>query len=973
MNSVLELFGTISLDTKEYEKGIKNSGKQADEFAKKLDGTGKSSDNAGKKIEGVGTSADKAGTSVKSGGDAANALSEKLETAGKAADQMGTELDKTGTASKTASSNIDGTRESAEKLGSSSGFSDFGEAASSASDKIQGLDGDIGTAGRAADEMSGAFESAASSADSQSSATQKLAQKLQNASGNFDDAANSADDFSDSVNGAGDSAGDAEDDLGGLEKLLKGGLFMQAAEQVAALGEKLIGFGQSAMDAFGNVDSAVRKVTGYFAETGNAAKTSANVIKSVYEHGIGDSMDSVAQAIIITKRNLGELDETTLDNLVSQGMQLEDIFGIDLSETMRGVKALMTNFGLSGQDAMDLIVAGTQNGLDKTDELGDNISEYSGKFAQAGYSSSEYFQILENGLQGGAYQLDKVNDAINEVTTGLADGTIEDNLDIFSSGTQRVFEAWKNGGATQKDVIDSIVNDIKNCDNQQQALNMSAVAFGSLGEDGSLKFVESLDAVGNKYDDVSGKSKNMLDTTLSSQQKLAGNLRQLGDAFSPLGDKLTELANNVLPYVVKGVETLMNAFDNLPAPVQDLIIAVGLAAAAFAVLLPVISTIGVLFSTFGGVIGTIAAPLGIVIGLITSAILVFENWGTVVDVASSVLSGFVGTVASVFESIRATISNALNTISNVVQVSLLLIAEIISAAAQILFLPVTFVMQNFGTQISAFFSTIGSIFSSGWAAVSSATSAAWSTIYSSVSSSLSSVLSVASSIMSGVISAISSAWNSIRSTVSSAVNAVRSTVSSGFNALVNAVSSPLNGIKNSVTNTFNSVRTTISNVINSAKSIVSSGLNAIRGYFSSLSLKFPHIKLPRFSISGSFSLNPPSVPHFSVSWYKRAMAGAYLLDSPTLFGTASGIAGGGEAGNEYIVGQNSLAATVRAEVDNAIGDTMPEVVNYLAQILQAVADGKNIYLDGKTLVGGTVEEMDKQLGKSRARFRRGLA
>ena len=973
MNSVLELFGTISLDTKEYEKGIKNSGKQADEFAKKLDGTGKSSDNAGKKIDGVGKSADKAGTSVKSGSDAAGTLSEKLEGASKAADQMGTELDKTGTASKTASSNIDGTRQSAEKLGSSGGFSEFGEAASSAGDKIRGLDGDIGTAGRAADDMSGAFDDAANSADAQSSSTQKLAQKLQNASGNFDDAANSADDFSSSVKGAGDSADDAEDELSGLEKLLKGGLFMQAAEQVATLGEKLIGFGKNAMDAFGNADSAVRKVTGYFAETGNAAQTSANVIKSVYERGIGDSMDSVAQAIIITKRNLGELDETTLDNLVSQGMQLEDVFGIDISETMRGVKGLMTNFGLSGQDAMDLIVAGTQNGLDKTDELGDNLSEYSGKFSQAGYSASEYFQLLDNGLHGGAYNLDKVNDAINEVTTRLADGTISDNLGMFSDDTQQVFEAWQNGDATQKQVIDSIVSDIQNCDNQQQALNMSAKAFGTMAEDGSLQFIESLSSVGSTYDDVGGKAQKMAKSTLSSQQELTGNLRELQNAAAPLGERLLEFANSVLPPIISVVETIANAFASLPAPVQDVIIAVGLAGAAFAVLLPIISTIGVLFSTFGGVIGTIAAPLGIAIGLITSAILVFENWGTVVDVVSSVLGGFVGTVASVFGSIHTTVSNAFNTIGNVVQVGMMLISEIISAAAQILFLPVTFVMQNFGSQISAFFGMIGSIFSSGWAAVSSATSAAWSEIYSNVSSRLSSVLSIVSSIMSSVLAAISSAWNAIRNVVSSAVNSVRSTVSSGFSALVNAVSSPLNGIKNSVTNAFNSVRNTISNVINNAKSIVSGGLNAIRGYFSGLSLKFPHIKLPHFSISGGFSINPPSVPHFSVSWYKRAMAGAYLLDSPTLFGTANGIAGGGEAGNEYIVGQNSLAATVRAEVDTAIGNTMPEIVDYLAQILQAVADGKNIYLDGKTLVGGTVEEMDKQLGKSRARFRRGLA
>ena len=98
---------------------------------------------------------------------------------------------------------------------------------------------------------------------------------------------------------------------------------------------------------------------------------------------------------------------------------------------------------------MDYIVKGTQNGLDKTNELGDNLSEYSGKFAQAGYSASEYFQLLQNGLQGGAYNLDKVNDAINEVTTRLADGTIGDSIDLYSQKTQGLFLAWQNGEATR--------------------------------------------------------------------------------------------------------------------------------------------------------------------------------------------------------------------------------------------------------------------------------------------------------------------------------------------------------------------------------------------------------------------------------------------------------------------------------------------------------------------------------------------
>ena len=182
-----------------------------------------------------------------------------------------------------------------------------------------------------------------------------------------------------------------------------------------------------------------------------------------------DTLDTVddgqaAEAIIIVKKNLGDLGDTDLTNLTKQALTLEELYGIDMNETLRGINSLMKQYGLTAQEAMDYVVRGTQNGLDKTNELGDNLSEYAGKFEQAGYSTSEYFQLLQNGLQGGAYNLDKVN----EVTTRLADGTIGDSIDLYSQKTQSLFLAWQNGEATQKQVIDSIVADIGNCTSQQE-------------------------------------------------------------------------------------------------------------------------------------------------------------------------------------------------------------------------------------------------------------------------------------------------------------------------------------------------------------------------------------------------------------------------------------------------------------------------------------------------------------------------
>ena len=205
------------------------------------------------------------------------------------------------------------------------------------------------------------------------------------------------------LNEAGDAAENTADDVGQIAENTKGAALMQAADQLSAVGDKIQEIGDKALDAYADTENAVTKVNAYFGETGQAAEQSANVIKNVYSSGVGESMDAVANAVLMVKKNLGDLSETDLTNLTQQAITLEELYGIDMNETLRGVNSLMQQYGLTAQQAMDYIVVGTQNGLDKTNELGDNLSEYAGKFAQAGYSASEYFQLLDNGLKNGAY------------------------------------------------------------------------------------------------------------------------------------------------------------------------------------------------------------------------------------------------------------------------------------------------------------------------------------------------------------------------------------------------------------------------------------------------------------------------------------------------------------------------------------------------------------------------------------------
>lgn len=223
---------------------------------------------------------------------------------------------------------------------------------------------------------------------------------------------------------------------------------------------------------------------------------------------------------------------------------------------------------------------------------------------------------------------------------------------------------------------------------------------------------------------------------------------------------------------------------------------------------------------------------------------------------------------------------------------------------------------------------------------------------------------------------VGSKFGSLKNKVSSAVEQARNSAKSAFDIIKSTISGGAGGAFDAVSNKFGLMGTKIKTVMTSALAAVVSGIDSMKSKFN-FSWSLPKIKLPHFSISGKFSLNPPSIPKFSVSWYKKAMENAMILNQPTIFGysAASGrFLGGGEAGNEVVAGQGTLMSMIQTAVamqNEALAYYLQRLLELLAdyfpQVLEAMDNPRPAVFDPNSAAAAMAVPMNYELGKIAAR------
>lgn len=385
-------------------------------------------------------------------------------------------------------------------------------------------------------------------------ALQQNEKYLKEASDATDKCAKSIDEFGNAAKDSADKSSDfAETVTKGFTMAATGDILSSAKDAIKAVGEAIK---ETATD----VSKANAQLTSTTGATTGAASKYKDVMDQIKAAGYGESYTDVASVMGTIIQNIGELNEADMTNITESAITLRDAFGMDIQEQMRAVNVMTQTMGVSATEAFDLIAAGAQRGLNRSDELVDNLAEYGSLWGQAGFSASEAFAIMENGLNAGAYNLDKVNDFVKEFGISLSDGRIEENIGSFSTQTQELFEQWQNGEASTSDVFYSIIGDLESMENQQDALTIASNTWSSLGEDNAMQVLTALNDVNEGYQNVQGTMDTLKETSFSDVESAIG---RLGDALqSKFITPIAEVAGGVVADFANNAADALLGVDN---------------------------------------------------------------------------------------------------------------------------------------------------------------------------------------------------------------------------------------------------------------------------------------------------------------------------------------------------------------------------------------------------------------------------
>ena len=294
--------------------------------------------------------------------------------------------------------------------------------------------------------------------------------------------------------------------------------------------------------------AATGQISAATGATGAELESLQGVMENVYGNNYGDSMADVADAVATVSQQMKGLSDGELQSVTEGAFALRDVFQYDVAESVRAANALVNNFGISGDDAMNLIAAGAQNGLDFSGELLDTISEYSVQFAKVGIDADQMFQIMQAGADSGAWNLDKVGDAIKEMSIRVVDGS-----DTTAAGFQAIgmdadimAQKFAAGGETAQQAFQETIQALAGMEDPVQQNIAGVNLFGTMWEDLGPEVVAQLASITDEAYAAGDELQKMQEVKYDNLgDALKGLGRQLEVELLPLANELTSFLTDI--------------------------------------------------------------------------------------------------------------------------------------------------------------------------------------------------------------------------------------------------------------------------------------------------------------------------------------------------------------------------------------------------------------------------------------------
>lgn len=323
-------------------------------------------------------------------------------------------------------------------------------------------------------------------------------------------------------------------------------------------------------------DEYNRAVNDMAAKTGMAGEeldAMAESMKNIYASNLGEDMADVAASMSTVQQVTGATGEA-LEQLTSGALMLRDTFDYDVNETTRAANSLMENFGVSGEEALNMIAKGAQSGMDFSGELLDTISEYSVQFAKVGMDADDMFNLLQSGADGTAWNLDKVGDTIKEFAIRSIDGSdsTTEAFEAIGLSSAAMSTAMASGGYAAEQAFNKTINALVNMKDPIARDAAGVALFGTMWEDMGVEAMKSLADVQEgayatgeelagindiKYNDLGSAMlaiKRQAEVTILPLASTVANMLTkmgplIGDLFDQIGPLISDVVNQAMPFV----------------------------------------------------------------------------------------------------------------------------------------------------------------------------------------------------------------------------------------------------------------------------------------------------------------------------------------------------------------------------------------------------------------------------------------